>query len=146
LVGAIAPALRPARVWSIHLGHTASPERLLQIRHLLEVQARGPEERGAWSGPGAIGRDDWSGGAAAPPMPSSTVWLGDFNSAPDSREYREITERRPDGSTLLDSWVAAGDPPGEGDTYFTGTLAGNDRSGPFVLGGCSYRSRSSQTG
>lgn len=119
----------PLRIWCIHLGHVASPERLGQIRHLLELQARGVEERGAWSGPGLIRGDDWTGGGAAPPMPGSTVWLGDFNMSPESEEYRLITARRADGPELLDSWISAGNRPGEGVTYFDHPQAEEDCSG-----------------
>ena len=62
-------------------------------------------------------------------MPDATVWLGDFNSSPDSQEYRLITAQRSDGSALLDSWVNAGHQLGEGVTYFDHPLAGQDRTG-----------------
>jgi endonuclease/exonuclease/phosphatase family metal-dependent hydrolase len=117
LEGVIDSPLGPLRVWSIHIGHLEAPERLEQLRTLLQVQARGSLEYGAWSGPGNIGADDWVEGMDPPPMPEATIWLGDFNMTPDSEEYSLLTSNAGTGGGFLDAWETAPQREGQGPTY-----------------------------
>ncbi len=106
--GVVDCPLAPLRVWSIHIGYLAAEERLAHLRELWRWQTLGATEGGAWSGPGAIGGDDWTGGAPPPPMPAATLWLGDFNMTPDSAEYDLVTGVPPAGYGFVDAWARAG--------------------------------------
>lgn len=78
------------RFVNVHLGYLDAPERLAQLDYLTDVSNQAPVERGAWSSPGNIRDDDWSAGEQATPVPTSSVWLGDFNSTSDSEEYARL--------------------------------------------------------
>ncbi len=93
----------PLRVHSLHLGHSETGERLLQIARLREILAAAPAEGGAWTG-----RDYdpvWEEDGPQPPMPARAILLGDFNLKPDSEEHAALCAG-PDG--LVDSWRALG--------------------------------------
>ncbi len=93
----------PLRVHSLHLGHSETGERLLQIARLREILAAAPTEGGAWTG-----RDYdpvWKQDGPQPPMPARAILLGDFNLKPESEEHAALCVG-PDG--LVDSWRALG--------------------------------------
>ena len=93
----------PLRVHSLHLGHSETGERLLQIARLREILAAAPAEGGAWSG--RVYNPVWEEDGPQPPMPERAILLGDFNLRPDSEEYAAICAG-PEG--LVDSWRALG--------------------------------------
>ena len=62
-------------------------------------------------------------------MPQATVWLGDFNTPPDSEEYRLITAQRSDGPNFVDCWAHAGPSGDDGVTYFDHPQAAGGHSG-----------------
>lgn len=104
----------PVRVFSLHLAHIGAEERLQQIDFLLERHRRVPFEGGPWSGTDDEPHRDWTNGEPEPEAPVAAIWMGDFNSEPDSAEYRRITGSSPyhpsaayfDG--FVDAAIAAG--------------------------------------
>jgi len=91
LEGVMQTPLGVLSIWNVHLGYLASAERMSQLAYLREVARRIPDERGAWSGPGVLQGNDWSCGSPPIPDVEHTIWCGDFNSQPDSREYEFVT-------------------------------------------------------
>lgn len=81
----------PLRVLSVHLAHVGVAERLTQIAALkAALGAVGP-----WSGTDDEPARNWTEGQAEPPCPAEMIWMGDFNSAPGSAEYRAIVGETP---------------------------------------------------
>ena len=70
------------RVYSYHAGYLKWEERLEQVKQLVKVYRRSPEERGAWSGKPTIDGDDWSGQKQTPGMPHTAIGCCDFNLPP----------------------------------------------------------------
>ncbi len=147
LEGVIDGALGPMRVYSIHLGHAAAPERLRQVRYLLKVLRTAPREGGAWSGKGASSH--WTADGPEPAMPTSALLMGDFNLEPDSKEYELLVGAydtkygrltKLDG--LVDLWTHLGHslngsesktcPDDEGDTRIDYALATVDLAAKAV--------------
>jgi endonuclease/exonuclease/phosphatase family metal-dependent hydrolase len=91
------------RIYNCHAGYLAAGERQAQFEFLEQAIAAAPGERGAWSGRPDIDGDDWSNGRLAPPMPASALVCGDFNSTPDSAEFRQFLEV----TGLVDCWSLA---------------------------------------
>ncbi len=87
LEGIIDTPAKPLRVYSLHLNAHSTRERLMQIEMLMKIHQHAAIGGGAWSGPDAIGEDDWAVGEKSPPMPSDSILLGDFNTIPNSTEY-----------------------------------------------------------
>jgi endonuclease/exonuclease/phosphatase family metal-dependent hydrolase len=71
------------RVYSVHLDHVSSDERLAQIAELKARALAYPLEGGAVSGAVEFG-------FAEPPCPEDFVLMGDFNLEPESIEYRAM--------------------------------------------------------
>ncbi|MGV8951352.1 MAG: endonuclease/exonuclease/phosphatase family protein, partial [Cypionkella sp.] len=70
-------------------------ERLEQIDYLLAQHDRSAVEGGPWSGQDDEPARNWTNGGAEPDCPLIAIWLGDFNSEPDSAEHRRITGETP---------------------------------------------------
>ena len=113
LEGVVECELGLMRIYSVHLGHAAAPERRKQIRSLLKTVKNAPNEGGAWSGK-AAGRH-WTADGSMPPMPSAALLMGDFNLEPNSKEYEQLVGSidkkygritRIDG--LVDIWTRLG--------------------------------------
>ena len=85
----------PVRVFSIHLAHVGVEERLEEIDFLLDRHHRTLFEGGPWSGTDDEAHRDWTQGEPEPSCPLEAIWLGDFNSEPDSAEYCRITGSTP---------------------------------------------------
>ena len=85
----------PVRVFSIHLAHVGVEERLEEIDFLLDRHHRTLFEGGPWSGTDDEAHRDWAQGEPEPSCPLEAIWLGDFNSEPDSAEYCRITGSTP---------------------------------------------------
>jgi endonuclease/exonuclease/phosphatase family metal-dependent hydrolase len=106
----------PLRVWSIHLGAVSPRERLVQIDYLLDLHNRAAVTGGSWTGDPMIRGDRaWAAGGDEPPMPRDAIWMGDFNSQPDSAEYSAIVGpvdqwygHVQSTHRLADSWTLAG--------------------------------------
>lgn len=88
------------RVYSYHAGYLKWEERLEQVKQLVKVYRRSPEERGAWSGKPTIDGDDWSDQKQTPEMPDTAIVCGDFNCPPNSPDYQYLI----DNSDLVDAW------------------------------------------
>ncbi|MCV0395231.1 MAG: endonuclease/exonuclease/phosphatase family protein [Rhizobiaceae bacterium] len=80
----VAAPFGPVRFYSVHLDHTSPAERIAQIRFLMGRATRYSIEGGAVTGTSERGFPE-------PPHPDDFVLMGDFNTEPDSPEYREIT-------------------------------------------------------
>ncbi len=104
------------RFYSVHLGALSGEERLVQVRQLLASHRSNQTEGGMWTGTPFGGRGfDWSCGEDPPPNPLDAIFMGDFNTEPDTPEYKEMV-----GSTagknreirfrhsFVDSWLAVG--------------------------------------
>ena len=116
LEGVIECELGLMRVYSVHLGHVAAPERRRQIQSLLKIIKNAPNEGGAWSGKAA--GHHWTADGPMPPMPSAALLIGDFNLEPISKEYEQLVGpidneygriTRIDG--LVDIWTGLGHAP-----------------------------------
>lgn len=116
----------PLRLFNLHLSDAAAEERLQQIRHLMALLRRTPEEGSIWNGTESD-PEHWQT-EIPPPMPAEVLLLGDFNSEPNSPEYTEILrgtasfqaaspQRRNGHYTFVDAWAAAGDKGVDGTTY-----------------------------
>ncbi|MFQ6017410.1 MAG: endonuclease/exonuclease/phosphatase family protein [Kiloniellaceae bacterium] len=121
LEGVIATRFGPIRVYAVHLGHAAAPERLKQIERLREIVASAPLAGGVWSGRNY--GPEWEPDGPPPPMPDSAVLLGDFNCTPDSAEYELLCGavephygRLSTLDGLMDCWTAAGNELDAGPT------------------------------
>ena len=96
----------PLRVMTTHLEYYSAAHRAAQVRRLREIQ----EE---------VAQNEASPAKAAPspydtvPRPASLVLCGDFNSAPEDAEYRQLFQ-----PPLVNAWRSAR--PGEPDPLTTG--------------------------
>ncbi len=101
----------PLRVYSVHLNHSSSRERLVQIARLLDIIGAAGAEGGAWTG----ARYDplWELDGPQPPLPARAVALGDFNLIPGSGEYAALSGG---SGQLVDAWTALGHGVAEGPT------------------------------
>jgi endonuclease/exonuclease/phosphatase family metal-dependent hydrolase len=105
------------RFYSVHLGSMTSEERLVQVRQLLASHHSNQIEGGMWTGTHFGGRGiDWSCGEDAPPNPPDAIIMGDFNTEPDTPEYKEMVGSTPGWKgevryrhAFVDSWLAVGD-------------------------------------
>jgi endonuclease/exonuclease/phosphatase family metal-dependent hydrolase len=79
------------RVINLHLAHVGVEERLAQIDLLLSL----PYSTGPWSGTDDEPSRNWTESQPAPPFPTSTIWLGDFNMERGSAEYTRLTGQTP---------------------------------------------------
>lgn len=87
LEGVIACPGGPVRIYSVHLGHVSSAERVLQTRCLRKLHRQAREDGGVRSGLSY----SWDKQAPAPPTAQGAILMGDFNMDPESPEYIEIT-------------------------------------------------------
>lgn len=106
----------PVRFFSLHLAHIGAEERLEQIDFLLDRHRRVPFEGGPWSGVDDEPHRNWTNGESVPEAPVAAIWMGDFNSEPDSAEYRRITGSNPyhPAAAYLDGFVDAATAAAEG--------------------------------
>jgi endonuclease/exonuclease/phosphatase family metal-dependent hydrolase len=106
------------RVINIHLSHVTAGERLLQLDDLARILSRSVKEGGVWNGTDSEG-EDWQSDDPRPSMPSEMLLAGDFNAEPDWPEIRRVTAPVDQGGLgLLDCWIATGNPPDQGVTFF----------------------------
>ena len=86
----IAAPCGPLRVYSLHLDHVSSDERIAQIEFLRSRVLHHALEGGAVTGGIEYGIMD-------PPVPEDYILLGDFNMLPDSEEYDVLAGRATPG-------------------------------------------------
>jgi endonuclease/exonuclease/phosphatase family metal-dependent hydrolase len=105
------------RFYSVHLPALSSEERLASVRQLLASHRSNQTEGGMWTGTPFSGRGfDWSYGEDPPPNPPDSIIMGDFNTEPDSPEYKEMVGTTADEArgeirfrhAFVDSWRAVG--------------------------------------
>ena len=105
----------------------------MQIDRLPEFHQNVQTSGGAWTGDGLqidpvearhFADQNWSNGEIPPPMPTETIMMGDFNSLPESDEYkRMVGDKDPSYGRVghldgfVDSWAAADDHFGEHITW-----------------------------
>jgi endonuclease/exonuclease/phosphatase family metal-dependent hydrolase len=117
----------PVRVFNIHLSDAAASERLMQIRHLMDLLYKTASEGSIWNGSEADAAH-WEADQPPPPMPPEAILLGDFNAEPASLEYAALqlgtvlseagaAAPSEDRHRYVDSWVAAGYDIAAGVTY-----------------------------
>lgn len=109
LEACIATPSGPLRVFSLHLAHVGTAERLEQIDHLSALHARAPLSGGPWSGTDDEPTRNWTEGQAEPPNPASAIFMGDFNMEPGSAEHARLTGCTPyhPGARYADALVDA---------------------------------------
>lgn len=115
--------LGPLRCYSVHLSHLCSETRLPQVEFILRRLREAYGEGGAWCGGHPDLAQGWTEGKA-PPMPRSTILLGDLNCDHDSPEYARLVGpltpkhgRLNHREGLVDAWVAAGHDEASGTTH-----------------------------
>ncbi len=95
LEACIAAPSGPLRVFSLHLAHVGTPERLMQITHLQTILAQSAASGPPWSGTDDEPTRNWTEGQAEPPNPASVVLMGDFNCEPGSAEMTLLLGQTP---------------------------------------------------
>lgn len=120
LEGVIDTPRGPLRIYSTHLSHLAPETRLPQVRAILDLHGRAPDEGGAWCGSHPDPQSGWTEGEM-PPMPRHAILMGDLNFETGSEEYDLLTgpltarygRLKPLGG-FVDAWTEAGHPEGSG--------------------------------
>ena len=109
------------RVYSVHLSHIDSAQRVPQVAFLLDQVDRAPSEGAPWDSTGSFIRAE---GLETFAMPAPAILMGDFNCRADDPEYELICgpkNRRRGRITpydrFVDSWVAAGHDALDGKSY-----------------------------
>ncbi|MCP4769011.1 MAG: hypothetical protein GY875_22460 [Gammaproteobacteria bacterium] len=124
----------PLRVYSLHLSALSPRERLLQIDTLIEMNKMIEDcgsvmmAAGNHSNPAEaqhIVDLDWSNGEPQLPAPTNTIFLGDFNSTEESKEYiRFVGEVDPifgrgvHSNSFVDSWSVAHETTGSAESWW----------------------------
>ncbi|MBS0549729.1 MAG: endonuclease/exonuclease/phosphatase family protein [Proteobacteria bacterium] len=100
------------RIYSTHLSHISSGQRLPQIRSILQIIEEAPANGSAWDG---THTPDWTEDMDVPSLPEPALLMGDMNFTYQSPEYAAICgEMDPKNgrvvrnTSLRDAWVAAG--------------------------------------
>jgi endonuclease/exonuclease/phosphatase family metal-dependent hydrolase len=132
----IATPCGPLRVYSLHLSALSPQERLLQIDALLDMHKSIEQCGGVMTGvvdsepanaseAKHIKQMDWSNGEPALPIPTNTLFMGDFNSTVQSKEYlRFVGETDPiygygvHSGSYVDSWHVARETTGEPTSWW----------------------------
>jgi len=109
------PGGKALRIYNTHLSAKSANDRIAQIHTMRAIIASAPNEGGAWTGPST--HPLWLEDKVALPMPGEFVLLGDFNLAPQDREYGHLVRTDADECDLLDCWSLAGHEINKGVTY-----------------------------
>lgn len=109
------PDGKALRIYNAHLSAKSTDDRIAQIHTIRRIIANAPNEGGAWTGPST--HPLWLEDKVTPPMPEEFVLLGDFNLAPQNREYDHLVRTDDNGRGLLDCWTLTGRELYEGVTY-----------------------------
>lgn len=95
------------RIFSLHLSHLPGAQQQAQIEALKQLVFSLPQEAPLWGDDVRI--STWSDDRPAPPIPRSSLLLGDFNFKPDSRQYAAMLEPLAgQAQGLVDGWVVSG--------------------------------------
>lgn len=111
----------PLRVYSVHLSHVSTAQRVPQVEALLDFVRRAPDEGRAWDGShDMLARQ----GLDRIDMPSRALIMGDMNFTPADPEYAMICGeegpvygRRARYDQFPDAWTLAGRGEDEGDSF-----------------------------
>lgn len=100
------------RIYSTHLSHISSGQRLPQVRTILQIIDEAPANGSAWDGSHT---PDWTEGMDVPTLPEPALLMGDMNFTHESPEYALIcgemdprNGRVVRNTSLRDAWVATG--------------------------------------
>ena len=106
------------RIYSTHLSHISSGQRLPQVRTILQIIDEAPANGSAWDGSHT---SDWTEDMEVPNLPEPALLMGDMNFTYESPEYALICgemDRRNGrvirNTSLRDAWVSAGHGEEEG--------------------------------
>jgi endonuclease/exonuclease/phosphatase family metal-dependent hydrolase len=126
--------LGPLRVYSLHLSALSPRERLLQIDALLEMNKTIADCGAVMIASGDHGNPtearhiaelDWNNGEPSIAKPVNTIFLGDFNSTEESKEYiRFVGEADPiygrgvHSNSFVDSWSVARETTGSAESWW----------------------------
>lgn len=100
------------RVYSLHLSHISSGQRVPQVQALLQIVNEAPTNGSAWDGTHTL---DWTEGMEVPSLPEAALVMGDMNFTHESPEYALICGEKDArngrvirNTSLRDAWVVAG--------------------------------------
>lgn len=97
----------PLRIISLHLSHLPGPQQQAQVEVLKQLVITLPAESPLWGNDPNI--EQWTQNQLTPPVPRSTLILGDFNFEPDSEYYAAMLESLPGREDrLIDAWLEGG--------------------------------------
>ena len=97
-------------MFSLHLSHLPGPQQRSQVEALKRLAASLPEEAPLWPDDPRVAA--WSQRQSAPPVPATTLLLGDFNFEPQSPCYSSMLDELPGVDwRLVDGWREAGGDP-----------------------------------
>ncbi|MCX7362031.1 MAG: endonuclease/exonuclease/phosphatase family protein [Alphaproteobacteria bacterium] len=106
------------RIYSLHLSHISSGQRLPQVEMLLDIVKEAPANGSAWDG---THTPDWTEGMDVPSLPEPALVMGDMNFTHESPEYALIcgemharNGRIVRNTSLRDAWVVSGHAEDEG--------------------------------
>ena len=120
---------RSFRLYNVHLNHLSRRQRLIQLGIVIPFIGDSGRRGGMISAPnmaGGLPADEWivMPEGKLPPMPQSVLFMGDFNSEPDSPEYDLVTGPRDpvfgrvtEVDRFADALTLAGLPENEGVTF-----------------------------
>ena len=98
----VATPVGKVRIYSLHLSHISSGQRLPQVEMLLDVVREAPANGSAWDG---THTPDWTEGMEVPSLPEPALICGEMH----ARNGRVVRN-----TSLRDAWVAAGHAEAEG--------------------------------
>jgi endonuclease/exonuclease/phosphatase family metal-dependent hydrolase len=116
----VAAPAGPLRVYSTHLSHVGTQQRMPQVAALMEAVNRAPVKGSSWD---SAGSGTFMFQEPAPVVPSAAIVAGDFNFTPAHPEYALICGmpgeegRLATAEHLSDAWIAAGNGADEAETF-----------------------------
>jgi endonuclease/exonuclease/phosphatase family metal-dependent hydrolase len=111
------------RIYSTHLSHISSGQRMPQVHMLLQIINEAPANGSAWDG---THTPDWTEGMDVPTLPEPALLMGDMNFTYESPEYALICGEKDArhgrvvrNTSLRDTWVAAGHKEEDGISIYS---------------------------
>ncbi|MBI2741583.1 MAG: endonuclease/exonuclease/phosphatase family protein [Rhodospirillales bacterium] len=111
------------RIYSTHLSHISSGQRVPQVQTLLQIINEAPANGSAWGG---THTPDWTEGMDVPSLPEPALLMGDMNFTYESPEYALICGEKDArngrvvrNTSLRDSWVSAGHKEEDGVSIYS---------------------------
>ena len=109
----------PLRVYSIHLNHLSSRQRMGEIEYFLPKLLSVPLHGASRTGP------EWNGLPEQPDVAEDFILMGDFNMKPGSSEYEALVGETDEdfgltitADRLVDTWTRSGHDMNEGITCY----------------------------